>query len=77
MVVAAGGTGSGYGPDAGPVAGGGGIGHGFPSSQVPSSYGTSGPDASLRYFCGGGGGLYYPESTTARPGGSGGGGDGG
>lgn len=55
-----------------PKAGDGGNGLAVP--WVPSSYGTPGPDASLRYFAGGGGGG--GQDLAGGSGGYGGGGDG-
>ena len=54
----------------------GGIGLGL--SWIPSSYGTPGPNGSLRYFAGGGGGGGAPQgSAYILSGGAGGGGAGG
>lgn len=47
-------------------------GNGIGFAEIPSSYGTPGPNGSLRYFAGGGGGHLYPN--TSKAGGYGGGG---
>lgn len=62
----AGGSGGNVLPGTANIGGNGGIGIAFPGWTIPASYGTPGPNGSLRYFAGGGGG-----------GGNGGGGSGG
>ena len=47
-------------------------GNGIGFAEIPSDYGTPGPNGSLRYFAGGGGGHQY--SNTPKAGGYGGGG---
>ena len=64
-----GGGGAGSAGSTGPPGGTGGDGIGLPSG-IPGSYGTPGPNGSLRYFGGGGGG-----GQTSPNGGYGGGGD--
>ena len=64
-------------PPGGPASGGsGGIGQGLSTTFIPSSYGTSGPAGSTRYFAGGGGGGVHTGNghAGAQNGGGGAGG---
>ncbi len=62
--------GAGQAGNATPVNGAGGIGIGLPSG-IPPSYGTPGPNGSLRYFGGGGGGGENPSTNGGYGGGGG------
>ena len=69
-----GGGGGGVGGASGSSTGGnGGIGVAFPTWTIPPSYGTPGPNPTLRYFAGGGGGA---GNSAGGSGGYGGGGAG-
>ena len=50
----------------------GGVGAAFADPDIPSSYGTPGPDGALRYFAAGGGGGTYLSGTTPNQYGGGG-----